>query len=68
MATFKSFKARGDLWKDVEPTEQYEGGPAPIAPIAYSAECKLTPRLIRMPFRQGSHGLLQNRVLGAGDL
>ena len=25
-------------WKDIEPLEQYHGGEAPIAPIAYSPE------------------------------
>jgi len=29
------FKKRGDLWLDIQPVEQYEGGPAPIAPIKY---------------------------------
>jgi len=35
---FKPFKERGDMWQDIEPLEQYEGGPAPIAPIPYPAD------------------------------
>jgi protein farnesyltransferase/geranylgeranyltransferase type-1 subunit alpha len=31
------FNDRGDLWADIEPIEQYEGGEAPIAPIPYPA-------------------------------
>jgi hypothetical protein len=38
MNSYIYFKDRGDLWADVEPLEQYEGGPAPIAPINYSPE------------------------------
>ena len=37
--SFVSFQDRGSLWSDVTPIEQYEGGAAPMAPIAYSAEC-----------------------------
>ena len=33
--SFVPFKERGNLWKDIEPVEQYEGGAAPIAPIPY---------------------------------
>jgi hypothetical protein len=28
-----------DTWKDIEPVLQYEGGKAPICPIAYLPEC-----------------------------
>ena len=37
---FVPFKKRGDLWADIEPMEQYEGGEAPIAPINYTKRCK----------------------------
>jgi len=40
MEKFISFKDRGKIWLDITPIEQYEGGPAPICPIAYSAEYK----------------------------
>ena len=32
---FVPFSLRGDIWLDVKPVEQYQGGPAPIAPIKY---------------------------------
>ena len=34
-AWFTPFKDRDGEWDDIEPIEQYEGGPAPIAAIPY---------------------------------
>ena len=35
---FVPFNERDDIWHDLEPIEQYEGGQAPIAPIPYPAQ------------------------------
>ena len=37
-SVFVPFAERNGLWDDVEPLEQYEGGPAPIAPIPYTPQ------------------------------
>ena len=36
--TFVPFSKRGGKWDDISPIEQYEGGPAPIAPINYAED------------------------------
>lgn len=40
MTDFVPFSQRGSEWSDIEPIDQYDGGAAPISPIAYSNECK----------------------------
>lgn len=51
MTDFVPFSQRGSEWSDIEPIDQYDGGAAPISPIAYSNECKWQFYLIANTFQ-----------------